>query len=93
MNQPVVFVIDTIKVENGFAFVLGQMVQPSGAPLDYSKTPYLDAQQAGGFSDSASGLLHWSGGSWDLLTYSVGATDVFWLDWPQQYGAPQAILP
>ena len=93
LNQAVVFVIETIKVENDFAFVLGRSVQPNGAAIDYSKTPYLKAVQAGGFSDEAIGLLHWSGGSWKLLTYNVGATDVAWLDWAQTYGAPQAIFP
>ncbi len=93
LNQSVVFVIDTIKVKSDFAFVLGQSVQPSGAPIDYSKTPYLEAVQAGAFSDEAIGLLHWSGGSWKVLIYNVGATDVAWLDWAQQYGAPQAIFP
>lgn len=92
LNQSVVFVIDTLKVEDDFAFVLGQTVQPSGAPIDYSKTPYLQAVQAGAFSDEAMGLLHWNGG-WKVLIYNVGATDVAWLDWGQQYGAPQAIFP
>ncbi len=62
LNQSVLFVIDTFKVENDFAFVLGQTVQPSGAPIDYSKTPYLQDVQAGAFSDEAMGLLHWNGG-------------------------------
>jgi hypothetical protein len=93
LNQAVLFVISTIQVQDDFAFVLGQTVQPSGAPIDYSKTPYLEAVQAGAFSDEAMGLLRWSGGSWKLLTHDIGATDVAWLDWPQQYGAPQAIFP
>jgi hypothetical protein len=89
----VLFVIDTFNVEKNFAFVLGQTVQPSGAPIDYSKTPYLQEVQDGVFSDEGMGLLHWSGGSWKVLTYDVGATDVAWLDWAQQYGAPDAIFP
>jgi hypothetical protein len=93
LNQAVLFVVETFKVKDDFAFVLSRTVQPSGAPIDYSRTPYLEAVQAGGFSDEAIGLLHWSGGSWKLLTYNVGATDVAWLDWAQEYGAPQAIFP
>lgn len=93
LNQSVLFVVGTINVENDFAFVLGQSVQPSGAPIDYSRTPYLKEVQAGVFSDEAIGLFHWSGGSWKVLTYDVGATDVVWLPWPQEYGAPQAIFP
>jgi hypothetical protein len=93
LNQAVLFVIETFQVENDFAFVLGQTVQPGGGPIDYSKTPYAADVQAGGFSDEACGLLRWSGGSWKLLTYNVGATDVTWLDWGQEYKAPQAIFP
>ena len=93
LNQAVLFVIETFEVEDDFAFVLSHTIQPSGAPIDYSRTPYLQAVQAGGFSDEAIGLLHWSGGSWKVLTYDVGATDVPWLDWPQDYGAPQAVFP
>ena len=93
LNQSVVFVIETLKVKNNFAFVLSQTVQPSGAPIDYTKTPYYQDVQAGAFSDEAIGLLHWSDGSWDVLVYNVGATDVAWLDWGQQYDAPEAIFP
>jgi hypothetical protein len=93
LSQPVIFVVGRLQVQDGFAFVQGRPVQPNGAAIDYSRTPYAQAQQAGAFSGEVFGLLHWSDGTWRVLTHNLGATDVTWLDWPQEYGAPQAIFP
>ena len=93
LGQKVLFVVDGIKVQDGFAFMGGRPVQPSGAPIDYAHTPYAEQVLAGAFDDAVYALLRWTGGTWKVLTYNIGATDVTWSPWAAEYGAPQAIFP
>ncbi len=93
LGQQVLFVVDGIKVQDGFAFMGGRPVQQSGAPIDYTHTPYAAQVQAGAFDDAVYALLRWTDGTWKVLTYNIGATDVTWLPWATEYGAPQAIFP
>ena len=93
LQQKVLFVVQGIEVEDGYAFMQGRPVQPDGARIDYSHTVYSEAVQAGAFDDAVSALLQWRAGSWTVLTYNIGATDVTWLPWASDYGAPEAIFP
>jgi hypothetical protein len=93
LRQKVLFVVDGIKVQDGYAFVQGRPVQPDGAPIDYSGTVYQEAVEAGAFDDAVFALLRWTDGSWKVLTYDIGATDVSWLPWASDYRAPEAIFP
>ena len=93
LKQSVVFKVQRLTVDRGWAFALGQPIRPNGKPVDYKKTPYARALKDGFFDDSFSALLHSSGGSWRVATYNIGATDVEWVDWDTKYGAPPAIFP
>jgi hypothetical protein len=93
LGQKVLFVVQGITVQDGFAFMGGKPVQPSGAAIDYSHTIYAAAVQAGAFDDAVYALLRWTDGSWKVLAYNIGATDVTWSPWAAEYGAPQAIFP
>ena len=93
LQQKVLFVVQGIEVQDGYAFMQGRPVQPDGAHIDYSHTVYSEAVQAGAFDDAVSALLRWRAGSWTVLTYNIGATDVTWLPWASDYGAPEAIFP
>ena len=93
LKQAVVFKMQRLVVDKGWAFALGQPIRPNGKRVDYSKTPYAQALKDGMFDDSFSALLHFSGGSWKVATYNIGATDVEWVDWDTKYGAPSAIFP
>jgi hypothetical protein len=93
LGQKVLFVVDGVTVQDGFAFVAGRPVQPSGADIDYAGTPYAEQVQAGAFDDAIYALVRWTGGSWKVLTYNIGATDVAWSPWAAEYGAPAAIFP
>jgi hypothetical protein len=93
LGQKVLFVVDGVTVQDGFAFVAGRPVQPSGADIDYADTPYAEQVQAGAFDDAVYALLRWTGGSWKVLVYNIGATDVAWSPWAAEYGAPAAIFP
>jgi hypothetical protein len=93
LKQPVVFKIQHLAVDKGWAFALGQPIQPNGKRIDYKKTPYAQALKDGFFDDSFCALLHLKSGSWKVAIYNIGATDVQWVDWAKTYGAPSAIFP
>lgn len=92
LKQPVIFNIDHLKVQNGWAFLLGKPQQPDGQPVDYHGTDFQDAVDAGAFDDSIIGLLHEVRGKWRVVQYVIGATDVPYVDWDKKYRAPRAIF-
>jgi hypothetical protein len=93
LQQEVGFVVDSITVQDGYAFLQGRPVQADGAPIDYSQTVYQEAVEAGAFDDAIFALLQWTDGSWNVLIYDIGATDVSWALWATDYGAPETIFP
>ena len=92
LKQKVVFVLDHLKVKQGWAFLTGRPQQPNGKPIDYKKTPYASALEAGAFDDGISALLRQHGRRWVVVQYSIGATDVPWEDWDKRFKAPSAIF-
>ena len=93
LKQSVVFNIDHLKVQDGWAFMFGAPRKPGGGRLDYSKTAYAEAEAAGMFDDNISALLRKVRGRWTVVKYVIGATDVVYLDWDKQYRAPSGIFP
>lgn len=91
LKQKVVFKVDRIAVQDGWAFVYGQPLRPDGGEIDYSRTKYQQAIDEGFFDDNYSALLRYRGG-WRVVTYDIGATDVVWEPWADSYGAPKAIF-
>ena len=57
VKQSVVFKIDHLKVQDDWAFLFGAPRRPDGGKLNYSKTPYAEAQRAGMFDDNIIALL------------------------------------
>jgi hypothetical protein len=92
LKKPVVFRVDHLKVQGGWAFMRGMPRQPSGKPMNYQGTPYYEAITQGMFDDWICALLQKQGGEWRLVTYAIGATDVPYVGWAQQYHVPQAIF-
>ena len=92
LKKSVVFKVDHLKVQDGWAFLRGVPQRPDGKPMDYSDTPYRNQIGLGAFDDGISALLKKEGGKWVVVTYNIGATDVVYLDWPEKYKAPPAIF-
>lgn len=92
LKQKVIFKIDRLKLKDGFAFIAAQPLQPNGKPINYRGTPIQEAIDAGAFDDTVMALLKRQGGTWKVLTYVHGATDVPYVDWPRKYKAPRAIF-
>ena len=93
LKQEVVFKLDHLKVQHGWAFLLGTPRQPDGGPVDYRNTIYAEAQKAGAFDDGVMALLHKVRGQWRVVQYVIGATDVAYIGWDRKFRAPSAIFP
>jgi hypothetical protein len=92
LRQQVIFKIDHLKSQNGWAFLLGKPQRLDGTRVDYSGTVYKDAVEAGAFGDGIVALLHQIDGKWRVVQYVIGATDVPYVDWDKKYHAPKAIF-
>ena len=56
LKKAVVFKVDRLKVQEGWAFMQGIPQQPSGKPINYEGTPYQIAKEAGAFDDGICAL-------------------------------------
>src|SRR5215475_2294476 len=62
LKQDVIFKIDHLMVQNGWAFLVATPQRADGGAIDYRDTPYADAYNAGAFDNSVVALLHKVGG-------------------------------
>ncbi|HVG33307.1 MAG TPA: DUF3828 domain-containing protein [Pyrinomonadaceae bacterium] len=92
LKKSVVFKIDHLKVQGGWAFLRGVPQLPNGKPMDYSDTSYRRQKELGMFDDQISALLKKEGEKWVVVVYDIGATDVVYLNWAEKYKAPPSIF-
>lgn len=93
LHRPVIFQVQTLRVQNGWAFLAVTPRQPNGKPLNYKGTIYQQAIKHGTFDDAVTALLHKTDSKWRVVTFNIGATDVVYVTWPKQYHAPRALFP
>lgn len=92
-GQKLVFKVENLKVLNGWAFLWGAPTAPNGKELSYKGTKFEEAVKEGFYDNNISALLRKEKGKWKVKVYVVGATDVPWVEWPEQYKAPKSIFP
>lgn len=94
LAQPVSLGIETARVQDEYAWVIAFPQQPSGAPIDYTTTRYAPQVASDTFDGDGLtyALLQREGRAWAVRAFVVGPTDVAYLDWPERYGAPRALL-
>jgi hypothetical protein len=92
LGKPVQFVVKQIDVLDGWAFLHARMQSPGGQTIDYAGTRYAEADAHGHKSSSYAALLKRQGDAWNVVAYSVGPTDVAWIGWAQEYGAPAVLF-
>lgn len=92
LKRQIVFKVDHLKVQDGWAFLRGVPQQPGGRKMDYSGTVYERLQKDGVFDDWICALFKKSRGEWRVVKYVIGATDVVYEGWGKEYGAPAAIF-
>ncbi len=92
LHKRVVFKVDQLKVQEGWAFMRGTPLRPDNSPMDYRGTLYQQALDDGVFDDWICALFHWRNGEWQVVQYVIGATDVIYEDWGRRFGAPTGIF-
>ncbi|MDD1607298.1 MAG: hypothetical protein LUO95_01845 [Methylococcaceae bacterium] len=92
LKKPIIFKINTLNVQNNWAFLSGMPLEKNGKRIDYNNTPYQEMIDAGIFDDWICALLHKKGNSWEVIIHVIGATDVPFVDWAKKYHAPAAIF-
>ncbi len=93
LGQRVVFVISQLKVCGNWAFLEAEPQQPNGRPVDWTIGAYADAvadDMCGGYVHA---LLINKGGRWQVREHVICATDVPYVTWAHDFGAPAALFP
>lgn len=95
LKQKVVFKVDELRVYQGWAFVDAHSVQPNLKQIDFRKTRYREALEAGMFDgDSTYALLRKVGNAWKVKAFVIGPTDVYWIGWMDTpFSAPKTLFP
>jgi hypothetical protein len=87
---PVEFVVDTLLVQDRRAIANLTAQRPGGAPIDLSAIPLVPVE--GSPRDLIDGptvqaYLYRPGTYWQIVEYSIGATDAWWWGWDcRDYG-------
>lgn len=75
-----------------WAFLLGQLCDVGDDRIDYSDTPYAETASEGGRSNVYAALFKQHDDDWSIVAHATGPTDVAWLSWPEEHGAPGALF-
>ena len=92
LKREVIFKVSRLKVLGQWAFLAGEPLKSDGSPMDYTGTIHEEALREGAFDGGIFALLHLTHGQWVTVRYVIGATDVPYVDWPEETGAPKAIF-
>jgi hypothetical protein len=93
LGQAVRFRIETLRVCRGWAFVEATPQKPNGKPIDWSISSYADAVRNDACGLLVHGLLARKSGQWNVQQTVVCATDVPYVTWAKDFGAPRPIFP
>lgn len=93
LGQPVQFVVSLLRVQGAWAFVIATPQTKAGQPIDYARTHYAQAIADGVFDGgTVFALLQSDSGAWSVKAFVIGPTDVAFLAWPEQHGAPASLF-
>ena len=95
LKQKVIFIVQKIRVYDGWAFVQCRPVTPKPKPIDFKKTKYKEQLEQGMFDgDNTYALLRLKNGKWAVKDFVIGPTDVYWISWTEPpFFAPKQVLP
>lgn len=93
LKKPVKFKVSHLARAGDWAFLIAGMVEPSGAPLDYSATPMSAPAAQGYMSRSYMALLRRQDGRWTIVDKAIGPSDMPWVLWAKRHNAPPGIFP
>ncbi len=94
LGAPVLFVVDSLRVEGNVAFAALQPQRPGGVRIRWEETELAArGENPVAFDGLTIHVLYaLSGSAWEVFAWSLGATDVWWSD-PQLCATHQAVIP
>lgn len=93
LDQPVQFMVDRLKIQGDWAFYAGSVQRPDGRPIDFARTGFAEALAEGMFDGPGTyGLMRRVGGRWTVTVFVIGPTDVAYMGWHDEYGAPASLF-
>lgn len=92
LGKPVRFLVKRLERRGEWAFLLADMQNLHGRPIDFAGTRLADAEREGAVSRAYAALLRWSDGRWTVVDHATGPTDVAWEDWAREHGAPAELF-
>ena len=93
LGQPVTLRVDLLREQNGWAFASVRPRTADGKPIDFLRTRYAERQRDGILDgDGTYALLSKRGGTWTVVQFDIGPTDVSWAAWPEEFGAPTTVV-
>jgi len=92
LGRTVIFVVTTLRSDRDWAYLDATPTNPDGSPIDWTDTPFAEAYTSGMLEGNVLVLMRKDGGRWSTVDYVVGPTDVYWLNWVDQYGLPERLF-
>ncbi|WP_088181844.1 hypothetical protein [Sphingobium sp. Z007] len=93
LMQKVKFVVHRLRRQDRWAFAHVVPQTPAGGAIDFRKTHHAERVAAGIFDGpDIYALLEQKDGRWIVRDFVVGPTDVYYLAWPDEYGAPMGLF-
>ena len=93
VGVPVQFVVEALRVDGDWAYFAGTPQLKNGQPIDFEQTHYAEAIAEGYFDGPyLQVLMEKVDDEWIVATFNIGATDVIAVGWPDEYGAPCAVV-
>jgi hypothetical protein len=92
LRKPVLFKVGHLAREGDWAFLIADMEERGGVPLDYRDTPLSGPAAQGYLSRKYAALLRREGDRWTVVQKAIGPSDVAWAGWAKRFGAPKAIF-
>lgn len=93
LGQSVKFVVATLRTQGDWAYVVARPQRPDGREIDFRATRYREAIDQGVFDGpTLYALMQRREQRWTVVDFVIGPTDVAWAGWPEEHGAPAALL-
>lgn len=93
IKQDVTFVVRSLQLKNGYAFLKGNVKYADGKEIDFRKTIFKEDFENGMFDgNSIYALCKKVNGKWKYLVHAIGPTDVVYTCWASTYKAPKELF-
>jgi hypothetical protein len=92
LGQDLVFMVEVLNSNGAFAYLQAIPQNRDGSAIDFGTTLMADFWNEGTMGNQAMVLLQQQGGTWTVLDWVMGPTDVYWMGWVEPYGLPEGFF-